>query len=244
MNEVIKLAFVDDDNTTRKILIEKSKELFLKHCFSCDIKQFDNGESYIASLEKEKYHFTFLDIEMPEINGIQVAATIRSNPNVGRFVFVSNREDLVFKSLATKPYGFVRKSHFINDITNIIRFYVQEIEQEGKMILSISSHGNITKINVKDIVYIEAFGKKQEIHLNNEKEPLIISISLKDIVKKLNSFSFVEVYKGIVVNCQFIEAISSEHVLLVSGEKLLLSRRKNTDVKKAYLKYINFTKAL
>lgn len=244
MNEVIKLAFVDDDNVTRKILIDKSKELFLEHGFTCDIKQFDNGSEYIVSLEKENYHFTFLDIEMPELNGIELAATIRNNPSAGHFVFVSNREDLVFDSLATKPYGFVRKSNFIVDITRIIRFYLQEIEQEEKMVLSISSFGNITKVNMKNIVYIEAFGKKQEIHLENEKESIEASLSIKEIMERLDSFSFVEIYKGVIVNCKFIQAVLNEQVLLTTGEKLLLSRRKATDVKKAYLKYINSIRAL
>ena len=244
MNEVIKLAFVDDDNATRKILIDKSRELFLEHGFTCGIKQFDKGSDYIVSLEIEKYHFTFLDIEMPELNGIELATIIRNNPNVGHFVFVSNREDLVFDSLATKPYGFVRKSNFVVDLTRIIHFYLQEIEEESKNVISISTFGTIKKINMKNIIYIEAFGKKQEFHLDNEKETFETSLSIKEIMDKLDQFYFVEIYKGVVVNCKFIQAVLNEHVLLTNGEKLLLSRRKATDVKKAYLKYINSIRAL
>lgn len=241
MKDIVKIAFVDDDMNSLQIISEKTSKIFSDNGFVAIVSTFNDANSYLNSLNSENYGFSFFDIEMPEITGIQLAALIKDNKGVGNFVFVSNREDLVFESLTTKPYGFVRKSLLEKDLNQIVRFYISDKEKEGKMSLSFQIQSNVITVPIKEIIYIEAVGKKQNIYLKQKKEPLQVHNTSKELLEKTKDYHFIETYKGIIVNCRYIKAINKDSIELTSGSNVFLSRRKAQYVKKEFLKFINST---
>ena len=56
------------------------------------------------------YDLVFLDIDMPEIDGISIGVVLRKNFSDVKIIYISSRESLVFDSFKTNPYSFIPKS--------------------------------------------------------------------------------------------------------------------------------------
>ena len=110
------------------------------------------------------YDIIFLDIEMPNISGVEVASIINSekgdndNPYI---IFLTNKESLVFEALKEQPYSFVRKSN-LEDIIACLNTINRKLKTE--QIVHIKSGRNIYRILIllwlhdsKKIFFLDSF---------------------------------------------------------------------------------------
>ncbi len=86
-----------------------------------------------------------------------------------------------------------------------------------------------------DIVYLEAFGKKTQVTLNDGKE-IVCTCGLSEISKKLGQ-GFVSCHRSYVVNIGAIRKISRSEVTMDSGKKIPLSRRSYDSVNRSFIDY-------
>lgn len=230
------LALVDDSVDDRKRIFNKLVEVFKTRERTVQISSFPDAFSYFLSIEKGMhYDLTFLDIDMPDVDGITLAKKLLAMGRKERIIYVSNREDLVFDSLETKPFGFVRKNLFEKDIDKAIELYFRTLKEEGKNVFLLVSEGEHIRLSIEDIVYIESQGKKQVFHTLDSKKTHETLLTMKEIQDSLADKGFLECYKGILVNFRHIKAILKDSVVLKDGTSLPLARRKANDVLKEYL---------
>ena len=114
------IAVCDDEKDIVTIVSNSVETILNSHRIRNDVKRFTNPKELLNTLETTTYDLVFIDIDMPEIDGITLSKTIfNKSPKTG-IIFVSNREDKVFESLEVRPLGFVRKNNFLSDINKII----------------------------------------------------------------------------------------------------------------------------
>lgn len=232
MNKNLSLAIVDDDARTRIIIAEKIRSLYPSLNVSTSL--FSNADEYYSSLSDNTYDLTFLDIEMPEVNGIQLARKLKEEERDEKIVFVSNREDKVFDSLATRPYGFVRKSHFERDIQKIVDYYLEKREEESKEdYLHVQKEGKEFSLKTAEILYIDSRGKSQYIYLVNGNS-YAVRLTLRELEEKLEPIGFINCCKGILVNAYHIKMIETDSLTLDNGKVLPVARRRNAETKEKY----------
>lgn len=231
----LNLAIVDDNSNTRKLMIEKLKDIFCSISIIVSFFSFEAASSYLSSLSNHHYNLTFLDIEMPDMDGIQLAKELQHREIETKVIYVSNREDRVFDSLATNPFGFVRKSHFIDDIEKVIRHFVDEMKKDSSSFFLLQNGKEQLTINFEDIVYIETIKRKLCFHLNDSEKPIMTSLTFQSIEESFEKKGFLCCYKGILVNYRYIKVINDSTIILRKNEQLPLSRRKLNDVKARYL---------
>lgn len=223
-------AIIDDDKNTRELIYEKLNNI-LK---SASFELFSSAIEYLNAIRVKNYDLIFLDIEMPGINGIECAKYINQNKIDTKVVFVSNREDLVFESLQTVPFGFVRKKEFDKDIDKIITRFLEVEKKEAENNILIQTNGTKITLKLKDIAYIESSKKSQIVHLYNANEYITYS-TYTEFLQKLESKGFIECCKGILINYKYIKAIEKDNIILKINISLPMSRRKANEVKNKYL---------
>ncbi len=240
----LNVAFVDDDPESRKMIIAKVDEMFAS--MECKMESFpySDGNEFYQALERQRFDIVFLDIEMPGIDGILLAKKMKTNGKENRIVYVSNREDLVFDSLETRPYGFVRKSHFQDDMRKIIRFFVQELTSEDDNYLLIQSEGSKVNLPIDDILYIESNKRYQQIHVKNLIKPYVTSTTFQTLSDLLVNKGFITCYRGIMINYLAIKVINDDCIELKNGKILPMSRRHAVETKEQYMKLVKKRMAL
>ena len=177
------------------------------------------------------YDYIFLDIDMPEMNGIDLALA-RSDKHE-KIIFVTNRELLVFKAVnLTSPMGFIRKSHLESDLRTIIDGIVR-YESKQKYI-TVKKGTSVLIIPCSEIIYVEKHINNLCIHTTNEK--IVYRSTLKKFEAELSGFGFVQSHEGFIVNVSYIYSIEATEIIMTDHSRTPLSRSNVKNVKEAFLR--------
>ncbi|MDE1191181.1 MAG: LytTR family DNA-binding domain-containing protein [Arachidicoccus sp.] len=172
-------------------------------------KKFDNltiQSVFTDALEAEEYLKTneidliFLDIQMPEVNGIEFFKNLNNKPEVifttaySRYAvegFTLNAVDYLLK-----PFDFERFLQAVEKAEELIKFRQNKSVEEGYLLVKYNYQWQ--KIAYKDIDYIEALD--DYIKIVGIKKPLLIHMSMKSADEKLPSEKFVRVHRSYIVS--------------------------------------------
>ena len=235
---MFRIAIIDDDKAALSIVSSAVDTFFKEKNIEYNITSFYNPLNYLATIKEENFNLIFLDIDMPEKNGLSVAEeTLSINKNT-HIIFLSQREDLVFECLAIHPFGFIRKSNLINDFSlmmNQFYDYYLSNNDEGKKIEFVEKNRTIS-FKINEIVYISSDRYYQDIVTKDNKIETI-RIPLSTLENKLKDDGFIRVHKCYIVNQSYIRIISNEEIKLTNDITIPLSKKRRDEVIKEYLAY-------
>lgn len=182
-----------------------------------------------------KASLIFLDIEMPDDNGMEFAKRIRKNDADKKIIFISSHEQYVFDSFAAQPFYFIRKTDFENDFAKAMREY-QKVHAEEQKLLHYKIDRREYLIKMKSIIRIEKCDCRICIHTINGKV-IKISEKLKNIIDDLDE-NFVFIDRSNILNMYYLKELDGIYAVLNTGDKLEVSRRRRQLVKDALMDYI------
>ncbi len=233
-NKNIRIAILDDDPVVTSVVKEAIDSLFADKNLSCGTYSYHDPVGFLA--EDNEYDLLFFDIEMPEIDGIRTAEIYQSKyPDVS-IVFVSNAEHRVFESLRIQPFGFIRKSHFMEDVHSALDSFIKKLENgKEETTVLLKSSNNLMRVRLKDIVYIESDRKKQYIHMDGKERTLEIASTMKQLCEELEPEGFISVHKAFLVNYRYIMSIGEDCVYLKDGSSVFMANKKAKEVKTRFM---------
>jgi len=175
-------------------------------------------------LKKEKIDLMFLDINMPEITGLDFLKSIPNPPYV--IITTAYREyaiegyDLDVVDFLLKPISFERFLKAVNRYCNRTRLSARspdnDIETNEKKHVYIQDGKNIYKLLYEDTLYFEGYG--EYVKVITSTKTYLVRESLTEFEHKLSPDSFLRIHKSYIVNIQKITGFSSIHVLLKDVE--------------------------
>ncbi len=223
-------AICEDQVTSLNFIKENLTMLFEMQHIDIRLDTYTNGNELIDVMNrKARYDILFLDIEMPHISGMDVARMLRkSNPDI-YIVFITNREDQVYESFEVKPFRFLRKSHFSQEVPAMVKALSTELKKLDSLSIPVKElhSGIIYNLNVNKIIYIEVQGRY--CHVITTKDDFEFQYKLKDLIEQLSGQGFLQPHRSFLVNYRFISSLQKDTVLLTTKEEIPLSRGyKNT----------------
>lgn len=236
----ISLAICDDDLFSLDAISGSILSTFQRFGFQPTLEKYSSSLALKEAFPNKNYDLIFLDIDMPDLDGIEIGKIIKSHDNPPDIIFVSAREERVFDSLSVHPFGFIRKNSFLIDVTKVVENYCQNKKKSGEdKTFNLVSKGKIIHLEINDIIYIESYRDYQNLYQKGKNDALILSSTMETLEEKLKPFGFIRIHKSYLVNYRYIARIETGDVLLVNGKKLDLSRRKLQEVRQAYLKLLH-----
>ncbi len=245
MNSIPCFAICDDDEIVCEAVSNKVKGHFELCGIEIKVESFTSSmELYnIIKNDNMKYDLLLLDIDMPKLNGVDLAEKVKSINKDIDIIFISNREDKVFDTFKVLPFGFVRKTSFSNDISKVLQLYIEKrIMTDTYIAIKSNNNSVIQKVNVKTIVYIESFRYKQFVYLEN-CDVIECRMTLEDFESKLTKNDIIKVYKGYLINLKFVRKIENRGIIMnyKDGVLINISRSKVQEIKNIYLNYLRKT---
>lgn len=232
----MKIAICDDEleftNYLKKILFNQMKELGA----DCKLTIYNKGLELINDIMS--FDAVFLDIDMPEISGLEIADYINKNTSI-MIIFVSAHDELVYSSLRFQPFRFIRKAYIPEEISEAVQamhkaWKIKILKQKfcfetksGKVILDLDK-----------VPYIEIYGHNLLIHTIDHNKPLEGYGPLSVLEQRLEPMDFVRVHKSFLVNCRFIYSIEFKQLILDDDTIIPLSRYKADYVKEKFRQYL------
>lgn len=233
---MLKIAILDDDKTALMISTSAVEAFLKEQNAEYRLFSFSNPLNFLASAKEEKFDLSFLDIDMPEMNGLNVADELTSISKYGQIIFLSQREDLVFECLKFHPFGFIRKSKLIDDFSLMMNQFFQTVanNESNETKIDFFDKTRTYSFKIRDIVYIEGDRNYQKIVLK-DKSFQNIRVPLATLEEKLREYGFLRIHKGYLLNYLYIRSIENEEVFLTTGISLPMAKKRKEEIMKQYL---------
>lgn len=213
------------------LIKEKIMEISQKLSIPVNISIFTNGTELL--IEKNKFDIIFLDTDMKDITGIQIASCIRiTNSNI-KLIFLSDNDELVFQVLKYQPYRFIRKRYLNTELKEAIISFFQSAKNSNTFICRT---GNVSiPVNLNEICFFEIFGHNIEVHTVNRK--IHITGTLNTLQNQLEPFGFMRIHKSYLVNIKHILNFDSKNITMSNMIVLPFSKYRNAEFKRKILNF-------
>jgi two-component system LytT family response regulator len=211
----LKCLIVDDEFLARQLLEGYVQKIpYLEIAGSCE-----SAFEAIAVLQQHKIDLLFLDVNMPELNGINFIKTLKHKPEIiittaySEHALEGYQLDVIEYLL--KPIYFERFLKAVNKAKDLIdlKLQAQQVSKdnsttanlEGNFIFVRTSAQKITRINLSDILYIESLHEYVRIHLNDTS--YTIYHSLKNLLDILPPEQFIQIHRSYIANFNRVTCI-------------------------------------
>ena len=203
----------------------KLKEIIKDAGFEAVCTHFDNGADVLAYLESGvKVDVCFLDIILPDINGIELARRMRDVNYNGKIVFLSTSNDYGIESYQVKAYSYLLKPINASDTEKILNEIKNLSYHEDTAGIKLSTRNLVKFLYFHEISFIEVIGHKVFFRLLNGTE-LALNVTFSEILPQLLADSrFAQCHRSYVVNMDAVSQISGREIYLKCGIKVPLSR--------------------
>lgn len=183
------------------------------------------------------YDAIFLDINLPDVNGIFLARHIRPFIRDSLLIFVSSQDDAVYDSFAASTFRFLRKSRLDAELATVVRDIVKALEKSAPAGILLQYRQAQISVNPLKVMYVESNLKSQVIHMTDRS--LEVNYRLKELEPLFMPFGFVKPHNSYLVNYRFIASIGRGDLILDNGEALPISKHRLGELKKTYLTLIS-----
>lgn len=210
---------IDDEQISRDILgklVDKTPGLHL--VAACNSAY--EGMNVIRS-KKQRIDLILLDVEMPELTGIDFLNSI-SEKEKPLIVFVTSKEDYAVDAFEhdavdylLKPLNYPRFMRAISKARDI--FGSKQTVQEGMTNLFVKKDNQLVKIRYADIIYIEASADYMIIYTYEQR--FMVHITMKALAERLPASDFIRVHRTYMVRKDKIDSME-ENSLKIGGRNI------------------------
>lgn len=214
---MINCLVVDDEQHAIDVILHYIKQTpFLKL-----VKATTNPIEALQIVNMEKIDLVFLDVQMPEISGLDFAKAIQGKAKVilttAYSEFAAEGFDLEVVDYLLKPISLPRflkaVQRVINTITSTVSFAQQaESIEDDYIFVKTELKGKMLKINLRDIDYIE--GMKNYVAISHGGTKTMVLLNMKDLEERLPKKHFLRVHKSYIVAVSKIIAVEGNIIRL------------------------------
>lgn len=234
----INIALCDDEPESLTIIQAELYKSAEKLNIEIETYVYNNGNKIVDLIckDKEDFDILFLDIDMPDISGLEIARKLREKSSDIILIFISAHEQYVFESIEYNPFRYIRKSRIKKEVLLALKAAYARLEEMKDSYIVVKTEESEVRVKHSDIMYFETTARKVGIHLN-DGEVFIVRKTIRGLSEELNDEHFIKVHSGCVVNARYIHKFSNRDITLDNGEQLIVSRTRVKNVKMALMNY-------
>jgi two-component system LytT family response regulator len=213
---MINCLIVDDEQHAIDILTHYVKQTPFLHL----VRATTNPVEALELVNSSKIDLIFLDIQMPEISGLDLVRAINGKARVILITayseFATEGFDLEVVDYLLKPVPLPRFLKAVQRALNIITLSAprnkEEDIEDDYIFVKTEFKGKMLKVNLNEIVYIEGMKNYVAIYHNNQKT--IALLNMKDLEDRLPKKNFMRVHKSFIVSLNRITTVEGNRILL------------------------------
>ena len=219
MNQLLSCIIVDDEPLAVKLLesfVAKPPELQL-------LASFTDSVEAINAVKEQKPDLLFLDIQMPDLNGMELAHMI---PPTTRVIFTTAFKEYAFESYEVSALDFllkpIRYNKFLAAVEKAKQWYEHEpsADDAKSTSLFIRVDGELRNVTIDNITYVSGMKDYVMFYLDGESKPLITHLTMKAVEAMLPSDRFLRVHRSYIIAVDKIKKIDRNDCIYI-GEEII-----------------------
>lgn len=225
------IAVCDDERDTLKNLSKSVREYLKQNEEFAEITEYDQSRMLLYDIQ-EKKHFDLIltDIEMPEIDGMNLAAGIREYLPEALIIFITSHIKYAVDAYELSIFRYLPKNLLEERLPHAMKDAVSMIHMQSEQHYTITLSNRLEKIPYKQIVYVYKEGKNSTMVLLDGTVRKVRK-SLSQLYIEFQSKDFVYVDRGTIVNLAYIVSMKGKVLELKSGFRLSASDTKIEEIK-------------
>jgi len=228
----MRVAICDDEKTqlsiTKASLEDAYKSLDLV------VDTYTSGVKLLNAIEGIHYDLVILDIEMPELNGIDTAKHLRKIEDKTAIVFLTSHVEYALEGYEVNALRYLTKPVNTEKLSEIIT-YLLEQKKKDKRIL-VRNNEDVEMVFVADIYYMEA--QDQMVRIVTNKEEYRNRYNLGDYETELGAYGFFRIHRGYLINLGHVLRLAGREIVMDDNTSLPVSRMKEAALKNALFHYV------
>lgn len=239
----IKIAICDDEEIIRKQIANTIIEYFSSKSIKIKLFEYSDGYSLLKDCNQFIFSFIFLDIDLGEHNGVEIAKMIRKiQTNPVNIVFVTSYAEYQTKVLSIHTFDYLLKpinKKAIYKVLDDLMFWYNSEESSLKERVTFKTINGLITIYIDDLLYFEYNNRRIDIVTKNHIYHIYDKI--KSIASKMTKYDFVSPHAAYVINMKEVsQYIKSENrIIMTNGKNIPISQLKTKKFKEEYMNYIN-----
>ena len=224
---VLTCVIVDDEPLAVKLLesyVGKTDGLEL-------VASFTDSVEAISMIKSHPVDLLFLDIQMPDMNGMELAHMI---PAETRVVFTTAFKEYAFESYEVSALDFllkpIRYNKFLAAVDKARQWFAISSLSPEHRLLSIESNtstpetiflrvdGEYRQISLSQILYVSGMKDYVMFYLEGERRPLITHLTMKSVEEMLPSSQFMRVHRSFIVALSKIRSVDRNDCIYIGDE--------------------------
>ncbi len=218
--------------------------------------ELGTSTALLELLKKQNCDVLLLDIDMPEVTGLEVAEQLNSLTKKPLLIFVTSHDELVYDSLQFHPFGFVRKSFLDKELPKVLQDCEKELGNKRQYYHFRTAEGEVS-LPLEEILYFEAEGnylwvyagapgeaedrakyKEMRHAFRNNQRCYRFRETMATVQENLEKQGFVRVHRGFLVNQAAVELLGTEELKLVNGSSIPIGRNYSEVARKQIMRYM------
>lgn len=230
----MKLAIVEDEKIHQDYLTSMLEIAANQLGISLSLNIFSSAESFLFSMEDEKFSAVLLDIMLDKMNGFSLAEKIRTEDMKIPIAFITGERDYVFDGYKVDACGYILKPIKQENITELLK-KLKVKTAESEKVISFKTKDGMQNFYESEIAFIES--SNHNTNLNTQKGSFISSTKMGEWEKTLSVEKFFKPHRCYLINMEHIDRIEKKNIFMKSGEDIPIARGKWEVLMKKYMDY-------
>ena len=214
---------VDDERPALKLL-----EAYIKKLPHLELKAAcESGLDALAVLQQEEIDLFFLDIQMPELTGLELLRSLRKRPQVILTTayrdFAVEGFELDVTDYLLKPFSFERFMQAVNKAIGLMQpkekpalVHQETLVQESKEQLFLRTNYKMEKVDPDKILFVK--GEREYVSVHTAERKFLINQTLNKMEEELATERFMRIHRSYIVNMDHVHTISGNTVKIAEEE--------------------------
>lgn len=222
---LMRIAILDNDLRFSDQLYQKISMGFAKRDWALNCHIFSHPQDLLNS-NLGTLHAVFLDIDMPEMNGLEVASQIRQHYPDLILVFITAFLQFAPSGYKVSAFRYILKENYIEELDSCLDA-IQDKLLDSKETIVVDSKNLQIEIPLRDILYVEGTPYRRVLlHTTEAASPVLeCRGKMNDYTERLSGKGFIRLQKSFLVNMSYISKISGYTAQLRNGEILKVSEK-------------------
>ena len=230
----MRIAYCEDEQAQAELVNEYMDSWAKKRNISCTVELFSTAEEFLFVLDEVKalpYDLVLLDIAMGEMDGFTLAKELRKRDKKARIAFLTSDSSHVFEGYELEIWRYILKPLTIQRTAELLEALG---EADPYILLEIS--GEMRKLYLRDLLYVEVNGHYTTLHGN--EETITTKKNFSDMVEALNAAGgkFLRCHRSVAVNLPKIQRIGRQSCVLTGNVELPVSRNMYQTLNEAFIR--------
>ena len=197
-------------------------------------------------IDQQQVDAIFLDINMPDLNGLDFAKSMQDHSKGPIMVFTTAYSEYAIEGYKANAVGYLLKPYSfdefetaaqkVKDIMEIRHQSSAEVSADpNDNVIYVKSDYRIVRIDISSIRYIEAMSEYLRISCDDKEKPVIVLLSMKKIEEHLPTNTFMRIHRSYIINLNKIREVKKNHVILEGDASLPIG----DNYKDTFMNYLN-----